>query len=103
MKVWVALAVLSVLLLYVWERVDVVQVGYQVEQLKVKKVALQRERDELRLRVSTLTAPERLARAAVEKLGMTAPHQGQVRLVRLDPDVPSASPVLSPEVQIARR
>ena len=103
MKVWAALAVLSVLLLYVWERVDVVQVGYRVEQLKAKKVALQRERDELRLRVSTLTAPERLARAAVEKLGMTAPHQGQVRLVRLAPDVPSVAPVPSPEVQIARR
>jgi cell division protein FtsL len=103
MKVWAALAVLSVLLLYVWERVDVVQVGYQVEQLKGKKVALQRERDELRLRVSTLTAPERLARAAVDKLGMTAPHQGQVRLVRLEADAPSAAPVSSSEVQLARR
>ena len=103
MKVWAALAVLSVLLLYVWERVDVVQVGYRVEQLKAKKVALQRERDELRLRVSTLTAPERLARAAGEKLGMTPPHQGQVRLVRLDPDVPSATPDRGPEVRIARR
>jgi len=103
MEVWAALVVLSVLLLYVWERVDVVQVGYQVEQLKAKKVALQRERDELRLRVSTLTAPERLARAAVDKLGMTAPHQGQVRLVRLEPDVPSVAPVSSSEVQLARR
>ncbi len=33
MKALTALAVLSVLLLYVWERVDVVQVGYHIEPL----------------------------------------------------------------------
>ena len=103
MKVWAALAILCVLLVYVWERVDVVQVGYRVEQLKAKKVALQRERDELRLRVSTLTAPERLARAAGDKLGMAPPHQGQIRLVRLEPDAPKATPNSAPEVRIARR
>lgn len=89
MKTFTALAVLSVLLLYVWERVDVVQVGYHIEQLRSKKVALERERDELRLKVSTLTSPDRIAKAATEKLGMLPPQQGQVRLVRLMPDVPT--------------
>jgi cell division protein FtsL len=89
MKTFTVLAVLSVLLLYVWERVDVVQVGYHIEQLKSKKVALERERDELRLRVSTLSSPDRIAKAATEKLGMFPPQQGQVRLVRLMPDVPT--------------
>jgi cell division protein FtsL len=91
MKTFTALAVLSVLLLYVWERVDVVQVGYHIEQLKSKKVALERERDELRLKVSTLTSPDRIAKAATDKLGMLPPQQGQVRLVRLIPDVPTKS------------
>ncbi|WP_447977859.1 cell division protein FtsL [Candidatus Nitrospira bockiana] len=88
MRVVAALAVLSLLLLYVWERVEIVQLGYRIEQLKVKKSALERERDELRVKLSTLTAPDRIAKAATEKLGMVPPQQGQIRLVRLEPDVP---------------
>jgi cell division protein FtsL len=71
-------------LLYVWERVDVVQVGYHIEQLKASKVALERERDLLRVKVSTLTAPDRIAKLATERLGMLPPQQQQVKLVRLD-------------------
>lgn len=77
---------LLLLLLCVWERVDIVRVGYQIEQLKKQKVQLQRERDELRVKVSSMTAPERIARAATEKLGMGPPEQGQVVLVKVTPD-----------------
>jgi cell division protein FtsL len=80
-----ALVILSLLLLYVWERMDVVRVGYRIEQLKTKKAALERDRDELQVKVSKLMAPERIAKAATEKLGMIAPQPGQVRLVRLEP------------------
>ncbi|MEP6887793.1 MAG: cell division protein FtsL [Nitrospirales bacterium] len=102
MKALTALAVLSVLLLYVWERVDVVQVGYHIEQLKSKKVALERERDELRLKVSTLSSPDRIAKAATEKLGMVPPQQGQVRLVRLMPDVPTKAVTVAMELKLAK-
>jgi len=102
MKTLTALAVLSVLLLYVWERVDVVQVGYRIEQLKSKKVALERERDELRLKVSMLTSPDRIAKAATEKLGMLAPQQGQVRLVRLEPELPAKGQVVAMELKLAK-
>ena len=102
MKTLTSLAVLTVLLLYVWERVEVVQVGYHIEQLKSKKVALERERDELRLKVSTLTSPDRLAKAATEKLGMLAPQQGQVRLVRLEPESPIRGQAVAMELKLAR-
>ena len=102
MKTLTALAVLSVLLLYVWERVDVVQVGYHIEQLKSKKVSLERERDELRLKVSMLTSPDRIAKAATERLGMLPPQQGQVRLVRLRPDPPMKDQVVAMELKLAR-
>jgi cell division protein FtsL len=92
---------LSVLLLYVWERVDVVQVGYHIEQMKSKKVALERERDELRLKVSTLTSPDRIAKAATDKLGMLPPQQGQVRLVRLEPEAPKGLAVAM-ELKLAK-
>jgi cell division protein FtsL len=101
MKTLTALAVLCVLLLYVWERVDVVQVGYHIEQLKSKKVSLERERDELRLKVSTLTSPDRIAKAATEKLGMLPPQQGQVRLVRLEKS-PMKDQAVATELKLAR-
>lgn len=102
MKAVTAIAVLSLLLLYVWERVDIVRVGYQVERLKSKKVLALREGDELRVKVSTLTAPERIARAATEKLGMGPPHQGQVILVRVDAPTPSETGASASEIRLAK-
>ncbi|HJU04456.1 MAG TPA: cell division protein FtsL [Nitrospiraceae bacterium] len=89
MKIMAGLAVVSLVLLCVWERVDVVQVGYRIEQLKLKKTALERERDELRVKVSGLTSPDRIAKLATEKLGMVPPQQGQVKLVRVEPPIPT--------------
>jgi cell division protein FtsL len=89
MKIMAGLAVVSLVLFCVWERVDVVQVGYRIEQLKVKKAALERERDELRVKVSGMTSPDRIARLATEKLGMGPPQQGQVRLVKVEPQAPT--------------
>jgi cell division protein FtsL len=79
----------ALLLLYVWERNEIVRAGYHIERLKEKKVALQRERNELRVKVSALTAPERIARAASDKLEMMPPRPGQVVLVRVSPEVPA--------------
>lgn len=102
MKAVAALAVLSLLLLYVWERVDVVRVGYQVERLKSKKVLAQREGDELRVKVSALTSPERIAKAATEKLGMGPPHQGQIILVRAGSPAPAEAGLSASEIRLAR-
>ena len=101
MRILAAIAVMSLLLLYVGERVDVVRVGYHVERLKLKKVAIQREHDELRVTVSKLTSPERIERAATDRLGMVPPRQGQVILVRLEPDAPSDRKPGRPEVRLA--
>jgi cell division protein FtsL len=89
MKIMAGLAVVLLVLLCVWERVDVVQVGYRIEQLKVKKAALERDRDELQVKVSRLTSPDRIAKLAAEKLGMLPPQQGQVKLVKIEPQTPS--------------
>lgn len=82
---WTSVMAVLLLLFCVWERVEMVRVGYHIEQLKKHKAQLQRERDELQVKVSSLTAPERIARAASEKLGMEAPRQGQVVLVKVEP------------------
>lgn len=102
MKTIAAIVGVALLLLYVWERNEIVRAGYQIERLKERKVTLQRERDELRVKVSALTAPERIARAAAEKLEMMPPRPGQVVLVRVKPDVPAEGGAAVPELRLAK-
>ncbi len=101
-KPLMVVAVLAFLLGYVWERVDIVRVGYRLEQLKAQKVLLERERDELSVKLAALSSPDRIARAAREKLGMLPPQPGQVVVVhRVEPNrqLPGDPPA---EVQLAR-
>ena len=93
---------LCLVFVFVWERVDIVRVGYQIERLKHEKVMLERERDELSVKVSALSAPDRIATVASEKLGMALPQQGQVIIVDSRPDrAPSPYPAVL-EVRIVK-
>lgn len=97
MKILVGVAGLCLVFGFVWERVDVVRVGYQVERLKSEKVRLERERDQLRVKLSTLSAPGRIAKVATERLGMVPPQNGQVIMVQARlADVPSSRTVATP-------
>lgn len=103
MKVLTVLMGLGLVFVFVWERVDIVRVGYHVERLKHDKAKLERQRDELRVKVSTLSAPERIARIATEKLGMSLPQQGQIVLVQARPNgVQPPAEVAQTEVRIAK-
>ncbi len=87
---------------FVWERVDVVRLGYQIERLKTQKVLLERERDQLQVKFSALTAPERIAKVATEKLGLVPSQQGQVLMVHSPEQVPGLSPPSVEQVRLAR-
>lgn len=89
---------LCLVFLFVWERVDMVRVGYQVERLKQEKTILERERDQLRIKVSALSAPDRVAKIATERLGMAPPQRGQVIVVRDEPLV--APPIQGAPVEL---
>ena len=78
-----------VFLLYVWGNVDLFRVGYELDVLSKRKAVLQREHDRLQLDLSRLTAPNRIALEAGEKLGLTAPKPGQVVLVSVEVSEPS--------------
>jgi cell division protein FtsL len=93
---------LCLVFVFVWERVDVVRLGYQVERLKSQKVLLERERDQLQVKFSALTAPERIAKVATEKLGLNPPQQGQVFMVRQQPDASGPSSPIIDQIRIAR-
>ncbi|SLM47898.1 conserved protein of unknown function [Nitrospira japonica] len=102
MKAIMMLLGLALVFLFVWERVDVVRLGYQIERLKAQKVLLVRERDQLQVKVSTLAAPERIARVATEKLGLLPPQQGQVFLVRQQQEAPVPSSPVVEQIRVAR-
>ena len=102
MKTLMIVAGVLLVFVFVWERVDVVRVGYQVERLKTQKVLLERERDQLQVKFSALTAPERIAKVATEKLGLVPPQQGQVLMVRQPGEAPSPSLPLVEQVRLAR-
>lgn len=93
---------LCLVFLFVWERVDIVRVGYRVERLKVEKTKLERERDQLRVKVSSLSAPDRIAKVATEQLGMVPPQKGQVIMVQSRPAGESHPHAAPAEVRIAR-
>src|SRR5262249_48902620 len=91
MKTVTIVAGVLLVFVFVWERVDVVRLGYQIERLKIQKVLLERERDQLQVKFSALAAPERIAKVATEKLGLIPPQQGQVLMVHQPGEAPSLS------------
>ena len=102
MKMLAVLMGLCLVFVFVWERVDMVRLGYNIERLKHEKVLLERERDELRVKVATLSSPDRIAKVATDKYGMSLPQPGQVVMVQSGPtDWPGASREAS-EVRIAK-
>jgi cell division protein FtsL len=102
MKTLTIMAGLILVFVFVWERVDIVRLGYQVERSKAQKLLLERERDQLQVKFSSLTAPERIAKVATERLGMVQPQKGQVVTVHIRPEGVPASPVLPYEVRVAK-
>jgi cell division protein FtsL len=103
MKMVTIVAGLLLVFVFVWERVDVVRLGYQIERLKAQRILLERERDHLQVKFSVLTAPERIAKVATEKLGLVPPLQGQVLMVHLPGEVPSLSLPPVEQVRLAKQ
>jgi cell division protein FtsL len=103
MKTVTIMAGVLLIFVFVWERVDVVRLGYQIERLKTQKILLERERDQLQVKYSALMAPERIAKVATEKLGLVPPQQGQVLMVHLPGEAPSLSLPPVEQVRLARQ
>ena len=57
MKTITIVAGVLLVFVFVWERVDVVRLGYQIERLKTQKILLERERDQLQVKVLCADGP----------------------------------------------
>jgi cell division protein FtsL len=73
-----ALALIGVVLIHVWLRLQVVRVGYILSTISKLQGRLEQENRELKVELATLTSPERLEALARNRLGLMPPEKGQV-------------------------
>ncbi len=81
---WIVIAacVVALLMVYVAGKVQIVRLGYQIEELEKQKQELERANRALQIEASSLAAPQRIEEIAVKRLGMVRPKKEDVVAVR---------------------
>ncbi|HLB25107.1 MAG TPA: cell division protein FtsL [Nitrospirota bacterium] len=79
---FLVLCVVAFSMFYVWQRVQVVKLGYEIESLKKERDALVRKNKGLLIETATLTSPERVEEIATGNIGMRAPGDEQIVMVK---------------------
>lgn len=77
----VGLLLLLGVLFYVWQHIQVVRTGYEIERLRQERAALVQRNREMTLEIGQLTSLRRVEEVARKRLGMVRPGPGQVILV----------------------
>lgn len=66
------------LLFYVWQHIQVVRLGYQIEGLREERATMIQEGKALKVKLSRLRSLKRVEQLSRRKLGMINPTPGQV-------------------------
>jgi cell division protein FtsL len=69
-------------LFYVWSRIQVIQVGYEISNALKEERALAEANKKMRLEIAMLKSYTRIEKIAVEELGMSKPRPDQVIVIR---------------------
>jgi cell division protein FtsL len=69
-------------LFYVWSRIQVIQLGYEISNALKEERALTEANKKLRLEIATLKSYARIEKFAAEELRMAKPKPGQVIVIR---------------------
>ncbi|MDH4229891.1 MAG: cell division protein FtsL [Nitrospirota bacterium] len=85
-------------LVYLWQHMAVVDLGYRLERSRTELARLQHQRSELTLEAASLASLSRIEKIARTELGMDSPRPEQlVRVVRADtPDAMDGAPRSTP-------
>jgi cell division protein FtsL len=67
---------------YVWCRVQVVELGYQLSEIHRQHSRLLNDNKKLHLELARLRAPERVQRIAIEQLGLKHPTKDQIVVLK---------------------
>ena len=76
------LIILACFFAFLWVRIYVLEVGYQISNTLQKHEALQQENRQLRIERASLAAPSRIEAIARNKLGMLVPNSNQVVVLK---------------------
>jgi cell division protein FtsL len=78
--VWIILMSIFIgeLLVYTWCRVQFVKVGYEISQATDTYQQLITNQNNLKVELARLKSPERIAKIAMEKLGLSMPTPEQM-------------------------
>jgi cell division protein FtsL len=88
--------VVLVLMLYVGGKVQIVRLGYQIDELEKQKRDLERMNRSLQIEASSLSAPGRIEGIAINRLGMVRPSKENIVVVKRKTDDASGSELRSP-------
>ncbi len=84
--VWICAAILVPVLFYVWQQVEYIRYGYQLEQLRSEKNRLLEWNRQLELERATLLNLGRVEKVAADKLGLVPPSSKNTVKIRLSGD-----------------
>jgi cell division protein FtsL len=95
-SVAVGVLFVGVLLFSGWQRVELLQHGYRVEQMQKQRGDEEAINRHLRLDIETLKMPQRIEKMAIERLKLVAPEAGAAIVIeRVVPPEPPASSVVA--------
>jgi cell division protein FtsL len=85
----------GVLLFSGWQRVELLQHGYRVEQMQKERGDEEEINRHLRLEIETLRSPQRIEKMAIDSLKLVAPDTGAAIVIErvVPPEPPAASVV----------
>ncbi|MGH7739296.1 MAG: septum formation initiator family protein [bacterium] len=87
--IWGVAVLTLFLFIYVWQHMQVVKLGYEVEALKVQQAALSNQYYYLQYKIHDVDGLARVETIARTQLGMVTPHADQVVIL---PDSESSEP-----------
>ena len=94
-SVAVGVVFVGVLLFSGWQRVELLQHGYRVEQMQKERRDEEEINRHLRLEIETLKSPQRIETLALKRLKLVAPEAGSAIVIErvMPPELPPASVV----------
>ena len=74
--------VVLVLMLYVGGKVQILRLGYQIDEMEKQKRDLERMNRSLQIEAASLSAPGRIEEIAIKRLGMVRPPKENIVVVK---------------------
>lgn len=77
-----AFAAVAIIFAFLWSRLTVVNIGYEISRANTVRSSLTEQNKRLRVEFMKLKSPERIQKIAVEELGLTHPDAVQIVAVK---------------------